>query len=213
MAGKLYTALMLKMLHGSGEVTTILDVGAGEGTYRDLISPPLPGVTWIGVEVWAPYIEQFHLRERYDRLICCDIRGLDPATLPDLDVTIFGDILEHMTKVEAQALVQRYLGKSRFIVISLPIGHYPQDEVNANPFEVHVKDNWSHQEIVDSFPGIAAACIHFGIGVYFLSEAPEGHRKLEILQSLVPNRVKALSPGEPLRWPRLPVGRHGPGMT
>ncbi len=207
MAGKLYTALMLKMLHGGGEVATILDVGVGDGAYRDLISPPLPAVTWIGVEVWQPYIEQFRLCERYDRLIRSDIRALDPQTLPAVDVTIFGDILEHMSKSDAQSVVERFLAKSRFVIISIPIRLYPQDEVNGNPFEVHVKDDWSHHEVVRSFPGIAAACLHFDIGVYFLSGTPEGRRTLATLQSLVSDLVNKRSPGEPLRWPRVYAGQ------
>ena len=206
-AGKLYTALMLKMLHGGGEVAVILDVGAGDGAYRDLISPPLPDVTWVGVEVWEPYIERFALRSRYDRLICSDIRDLDPATLPAIDVTIFGDILEHMSKSDAQSVVARYLAKSRFVVISIPITHYPQDQINDNPFEIHIKDDWSHQEVIRSFTGLAAACIHFDIGVYFLSESPEGRQKLNMLQSLIPDLVEKMSPGEPLRWPRVYAGR------
>jgi hypothetical protein len=44
----------------------------------------------------------------------------------------------------------------------------PQDAVGGNPFEIHVKDNWTHQEVLVSFPNI----IKFGttkkIGVYWI---------------------------------------------
>jgi hypothetical protein len=64
-----------------------------------------------------------------------------------------------------------------------------------------VKDDWSHQEGVDGFPGLAAACLNFDIGVYFLSGSARGRNRLAMLHALVSNLVKRRSPGEPLRWP------------
>ena len=198
--GKIYTALMVKKLHEANRFATILDVGAGDGGYSDLLSPHLPGATWIGVEIWPPYIEKFKLSPKYHRLINADIRKLDPATLPPLDLTIFGDVLEHMTKAEALTLVERYLARSRFVLISIPVVPYPQDCENDNPFEVHVKDDWSHQEVVTSFPDIHTAFVHFKTGVYFLTRDPEGQRQLRILQGTVPEVVQRSLPNDAMGW-------------
>jgi hypothetical protein len=40
------------------------------------------------------------------------------------------------------------------VVISIPIHHCPQGAWGGNPYEIHVKDDWTHQEVMESFPGI-----------------------------------------------------------
>jgi hypothetical protein len=56
-----------------------------------------------------------------------------------------------MTKEEAIKLVENVLTNCQTLIISIPIVHMPQDEVNGNPFEVHVKDDWSHDEVMSTW--------------------------------------------------------------
>jgi 2-polyprenyl-3-methyl-5-hydroxy-6-metoxy-1,4-benzoquinol methylase len=44
----------------------ILDVGPGQGTYSKLIRHL--GYRMDAVEVWAPYVDEFRLREHYDNV-------------------------------------------------------------------------------------------------------------------------------------------------
>lgn len=52
------------MVQSLGEVTTILDVGPGAGTYYDLLHPYFPLARFDAVEIFAPYVERYRLPER-----------------------------------------------------------------------------------------------------------------------------------------------------
>ena len=69
----------------------ILDIGAGSGTYVDLLhrtdprgrAHPFPHLT--AVEVYGPYVDRFGLRRKYDDVIIGDACTID---LPQADVVI-----------------------------------------------------------------------------------------------------------------------------
>ena len=125
---------------------TILDVGAGMGTWFDLLEPHLPEAHFTAVEIFEPYVERYKLRERYDTVIVGDIRELI-YTHP-FDLVIFGDVLEHMTKAEAVRTVAMI--PWRFALISIPIVEYPQEGTDENPHEAHVA-TWLAREVLDAF--------------------------------------------------------------
>lgn len=135
-------------------IKTVVDIGPGSGTYVKLIREDAQccvDATWIGVEIWKPYIEEFKLESRYDQVLNQDVRTVDWAAL-NPDVVIAGDVLEHMTKEDAVALVDRILQVSDMLIVSIPIRHMPQDEhAYPNPHEAHVKDDWSHDEVVSTW--------------------------------------------------------------
>ena len=139
--GKLYTALMINKLNELAPVETILDIGVGEGTYFNILSPYLENTKWTGIEAWEPYITKYNLRHKYDILINKDVRQINFDEGFSCDLTIFGDVLEHMTKQEAQTLIKTIAPKTHLIMISIPIVDFPQEMVEGNPFERHVKDN------------------------------------------------------------------------
>jgi len=39
-------------------------------------------------------------------------------------------------------------------IISIPITHFHQDAANGNPYETHVKEDWTTKEVLDSFHSI-----------------------------------------------------------
>lgn len=158
-------------------ITRILDIGVGSGTYAKLLKNNNVCVNTeiIGIEAWKPYIEQFALDLLYTKIINQDVRSISWKDLGNFDVAIAGDVLEHMTKEEAIELVKKILEISETIIISIPIVYMPQDEYEGNPFEVHVKPDWSHEEVLEtwgdniknSFIGLKRN--HPRIGVYWLS--------------------------------------------
>ena len=130
---------------------TVLDVGAGDAIYADLIRAFVPNVKIDGVEIWEPYFEMFGLTQKYTRMLNADIRILKEY---DYDIVIFGDVLEHMPKEDAIEVWDRAAKQARWGIITIPIIHNPQEASYGNPYEVHIKDDWSVEEVLESFSHI-----------------------------------------------------------
>lgn len=155
-------------------VNTIVDVGAGSGTYYNLFVEEfgmLKNARWIGLEVWKPAIEKWGIDKVYSSVINEDARTFDWTKVSNIDLVIMGDVLEHMKKEEAMALVDKVLDHSRYGIISIPVKHWPQGAINDNPYEVHVKDDWSHREVMETFSNYIIKEEKAGkIGVYLLEK-------------------------------------------
>lgn len=155
--------------------TYILDVGAGSGTYFEA----LRNVGYIGhieaCEVWKPYIDQFDLRSKYSIVYEMDIRDLSEDLLRSYEsegvqpfsVVIFGDILEHMSKEDAVKVWTEASYWSDYALIAIPIIHYHQGPMNGNPYEEHIKDDWTHEEVLETFPGIVDSWQGNIVGAYW----------------------------------------------
>jgi cyclopropane fatty-acyl-phospholipid synthase-like methyltransferase len=131
------------------QINSILDIGAGSGTYYNLLHS-LKQFEWSAVEAWKPYIDEFKLTEKYHTIYNNDVRIFNWNN-KFFDLTIAGDILEHMTKEDAITLVENILNHSDQLIISIPIMYLPQEEINGNPFEVHIKPDWTHEEVIDTW--------------------------------------------------------------
>ena len=131
---------------------TVLDCGAGAGTYLDLIKANLGYQTIVvGVEAWYPYIIKYDLEDRYDILYPIDVR--DMASF-QYDLVILGDILEHMSEDDAVLLWNRISEEAKYALISIPIIHYEQGAINDNPYEVHVEEDWTTEKDLQKFSNI-----------------------------------------------------------
>ena len=132
--------------------STVLDVGAGQGTYLDLIRRDLgETVNVTAVEVWQPYIDQFNLINRYNNVIKDDVRNLENFSY---DLVILGDIIEHMSENDAIVLWNKISSQAKNAIISIPIIHYHQDAINGNPYEVHVEEDWNTERVLEKFSNI-----------------------------------------------------------
>ena len=128
-------------------INFVLDVGAGKGTYFELLDAQVNGDI-DGIEVWQPYIDQYDLHEKYDKLYVGDARSI-VELIPSgkYDLIIFGDILEHMPKEDALTLWEESARVAKWGLISVPIIHYPQGAEFGNPYEVHVQDHLHPEDI------------------------------------------------------------------
>jgi hypothetical protein len=167
--GKRFAIATFARLARETTLKHIVDVGPGLGTYGKLFGAAAPGPRWTCIEAWGPYARDYKLDSIYDRVVVSDARVVDFRKIGTADLFIFGDMLEHMEKAEAVALVGEAIASARFVLISIPVVHYPQDEIEGNPFEVHVKPDWSHEEVAASFPNIACGVVDADIGVYWLA--------------------------------------------
>lgn len=144
----------------------MLDVGCGSGTYPKLF----PEAQWDGIEVWKPYIQKYNLKELYITLYNEDVRTWRPNIR--YDIAIAGDILEHMTPEEAKNVLEKLKRCADTVIVSIPIGHYPQDEYQGNPYEKHVKDDWSDKDVKSMLGHPDWSEIENEIGVYVYSRFP-----------------------------------------
>lgn len=183
-SGKAWTGDQLRRISNRISVNKILDIGSGEGTYINKYKNVFPKAHWTGVEVWEPYIHQYNLEKKYNRLINTDVRKLDSSEFKDIDIVFAGDILEHMTKEECVELVEKILPNVKCLIISIPIIHMPQGAWLGNPYEEHIKDDWSDKEMHETFGiFIKKYKVDNDIGVYILStndEFIESYSKVKI---------------------------------
>jgi hypothetical protein len=123
---------------------TVTDIGPGEGTYARLFRPEHHGVWWTAIEIHKPYVAKYKLKNTktrtgmYDELHIEDVRE-SADHLFHRDLVIAGDVLEHMERDDAVALLQRIERAGAWhILVSLPIVDSQQGEVDGNPHEAHV---------------------------------------------------------------------------
>lgn len=131
--------------------TRILDVGAGQGKYRELLRV-FPHVD--ACEVWEPYVDEHDLRSRYRQVHIGDV--VDLVTSPSwddrrYDLVLMGDVLEHLTRTAAQHVVDRVLAIGADIVAIVPF-EYPQDEEDGNVYQRHVQDDLTPELMATEYP-------------------------------------------------------------
>lgn len=170
--GKAWSVQRMKHMANKFQIKQIVDVGAGAGTYTEYRNL-FPHSVWTGLEAWEPYVEQYQLKDKYDQLIMGDVRLQDWTQLPS-DLVIMGDVLEHMTKEQAVALVNQSLASGKLALVSLPVVYYPQDAWEGNEYERHVKPDWSYVEFTETFGDLIIDGQQDGeIGVFVLTSKPE----------------------------------------
>lgn len=112
------------------EDSTVLDMGAGEGTWHNL----LPEYTMDAVEIYTPFAEKL---KGYRQVFNADITGFE---YEPYDLIIFGDVLEHLTVEDAQKALDYAWPRCRDLIVAVPF-LYPQGPVGGNDHEAHIQDD------------------------------------------------------------------------
>lgn len=131
---------------------SVLDVGCGFGKWGYLCREYLdvfPGrpfkhewTTRIdAIEFFEPYIME-HQRFLYTNIMIGDVRDLCKQ-IDHYDLIIAGDVIEHMFKDEAEAVVETLYAKSnKLLMVNIPIGEgWLHPEQYGNPAELH-RSEW-----------------------------------------------------------------------
>lgn len=151
---------------GSRLAPRVLDIGAGAGAYADLLASTMPRrflPHMTAVEIHEPYVERFGLLRKYDEVLLGDARTND---LPEADVVILGDVLEHMSFGDAKALwAKARAAATTAVFLSLPIVEWPQGAVDGNKHEAHLH-SWTHASVQANLPGIVEWHLGEAIGAY-----------------------------------------------
>lgn len=125
---------------------SILDIGAGCGTYGTLLKGFFEYID--GVEAYEPYIKEFDLDKVYKNIFCID--ALDVNLMP-YDYIIMGDIIEHLTVMEAKILTKRIHDADKKMMVAIPY-MMPQDAVGGNDYEIHRQDDLTHKLFIERYP-------------------------------------------------------------
>ena len=185
--GKRWSYKILTRFNAISPLRKIVDVGPGVGTYAQFRQPQQE---WIGIEAWGPYVEKYELEVKYDKIIVSDIRYLNWSKVAPCDVCIFGDILEHVSYEEALETVDIALNNSRLVLISLPLIYSAQGVLENNPFEIHVKQDWTNAQALEAFPDWCVYILESYIGVYILTRNPEDKALLADIVSVLNEQLK-----------------------
>ncbi len=156
--GKVLFGLTAHKISCKAEVGSILDIGAGNGTYARIFREVLTRVPkWIAVEVWGPYVVGYGLKALYDRVCVADVACLDMDLVPPGSMAFMGDVLEHIDAAEVPSLMQKLFRKCDYILLAIPIGECPQEALHGNEWERHLA-SWD-VETVKKLPGFAGAVV------------------------------------------------------
>jgi SAM-dependent methyltransferase len=125
-----------------GENGTVLDLGCGYNSplqhYGTVFS--------VGVELFAPYLEESRKKAIHNEYIRADIREVDFKS-KSFDVVMALDILEHLTKKEGYKLIQKMeIWARKKIILFTPNGYLWQDNYDNNPLQEHLS-GWNIDEL------------------------------------------------------------------
>ncbi len=172
--GKLFFRDWLTRMFLENQIKTVLDIGAGSGTYGMAVKEafneakaiyhkfnhtemPHSGLVVNAVEIFPPYIKRFGLDGIYDTIhICSMIEVAERGA--NYDLVIFGDVLEHVIKEEALRVWNKFKQNSKFLYLSIPckiegkswsLGYEQEESEGAeNKHELHQHD-WKYDEILN----------------------------------------------------------------
>lgn len=124
---------------------TILDVGAGRGTYSDLLSDNKYLID--AVECYAPAAS--YIKDKYQNVYNVDICHFEYKR--EYDLIIFGDILEHLSIEDAQKSLRQAILHSKLVLVAVPF-EYEQGAIDGNLAEEHIQTDLNEEIIKDRYP-------------------------------------------------------------
>ena len=127
---------------------TILDVGAGRGTYYFYLSDYFVNID--AVEVFKPNIEKHHLESLYRKVYNENIKDFE---YEHYDIIIFGDILEHLEVKEAQEVLKYALERCDEVIVAVPY-MYPQGAIKDNIYEIHKQPDLTKENMLERYPDL-----------------------------------------------------------
>lgn len=125
-----------------------VDLGAGMGWWADLIGHRRLDA----VEVFAPYVERYRLRDKYREVYIADVCGPSPDAY-GWEFAILGDVLEHLTIPAAQEMIRRWTQQGCQMVVAVPFLS-PQPASAENPAEEHIQADLTPEVMAERYPDL-----------------------------------------------------------
>jgi hypothetical protein len=156
--------------------TLILDVGAGCGTYSDLLSGY--GYKIDAVEIWKPYIEQYNLWDKYYIVYNENILQMSFDVLDAYDFFILGDVLEHLSVEDAQWLMNFLKIKGKQYLVAVPYV-MEQGQYEGNVHETHLQPDLTPENMLERYPHLE---LLYGNNFYgYYTNKKQKHEKAYVL--------------------------------
>lgn len=139
----------------------IIDIGAGLGTYADMLRP-LGYDNIDAIEVFQTYVDGYQLRSKYrtvyvDNIITSDIY------LNDYSFAILGDVVEHMFYADSLKVLDKL--KHCELLIAVPF-QASQGPVMGNEYEIHIQNDLTNEKFLSMYEGFIPLCLRYDYGVY-----------------------------------------------
>ena len=128
------------------ENATILDVGAGEGTYYNLLHDCFKTIH--AVEVFKPNIDIYELEKKYEAVFNTDIKDFEYGFYA---IIIFGDIIEHLTVEEAQKVLKYAYDRCDEMIVAVPY-EMEQGIAEDNVYEIHKQPDLTPENVLERYP-------------------------------------------------------------
>jgi hypothetical protein len=154
----------------------ILDVGAGCGTYSDLLRGY--GYKMDAVEIWEPYINQYGLKNKYGWVYEENILKMPLDVLGAYDFYILGDVLEHLSVEDAQWLINFLKIKGKQYLVAVPYV-MEQGEYEGNIHETHLQPDLTPENMLERYPDLE---LLYGNNFYgYYTNKKQKHEKAYVL--------------------------------
>lgn len=124
----------------------ILDVGAGSGTYGEMLKPHYSRVD--AIEIFPSYLDMFNLHLKYDTVIQGDIRNF---IFSEYDFIIMGDVLEHLTFEDATKVLEKIEEQWQSVLVAVPY-MYEQGAEFGNVHETHLQPDLTPEVMLQRYP-------------------------------------------------------------
>lgn len=138
----------------------ILDVGAGSGTYVNLLAPLSYDIH--ALEIYEPYVRQFILPTMYRGVYVGDICTYDYS---EFDYLILGDVLQTIAVEPAQKLIKEICQSGKKCLVGVPY-LYEQGPVGGNQYEEHLQPDLTPQVMQQRYPELQVLFRDLAYGYY-----------------------------------------------
>lgn len=143
---------------------SILDVGAGEGTYLPFLQDYFTNIE--AIEIFKPNIDNFNLEERYNRVYNANIVGFE---YDYYDIIIFGDVIEHLEINDAQNVLKYALNRCKEMIVAVPYMS-TQGIEEGNVYEIHKQDDLTDEIMKKRYPYLKNVFKNEKYGYYIKEE-------------------------------------------
>lgn len=146
--------------------SNILDIGAGAGAYYNRLYP-LGYKNIDAVEVFEEYILKFNLKDKYNHVFHQNVISLD-IDLKQYQLAIFGDIIEHMSYVDAITTLSKFNNDCEDVIVGVPFNAEQEAEF-GNPYEIHIQYDLNNEKFLSLYRNFDIYCLRYDYGIYIKS--------------------------------------------